>query len=74
MTDEAYAALSTDEKQNVLQDQTWNRSVRSFAPLSGDTADFEPFPHRHHSDGSVTAADTYDGHHEHGHGHGQARK
>ena len=71
LSDEEYNRLTIREKQNVLHDDTWNRTVRTFQPVTEDPADFEAIAHRHHSDGRVTASDSYDGHHEHPHGHGQ---
>lgn len=70
LTDAEYKQLTPKEKQNVLHDATWNRSVRQFEPLVSDPADGAPYPHRHESDGSVVPAATYNGHHSHRHGHG----
>ena len=72
LTDAEYKQLTHKEKQNVLHDATWNRSVRQFEPLVSDPADGAPYPHRHESDGSVVPAATYNKHHSHRHGHGGA--
>lgn len=70
LTDAEYKQLTHKEKQNVLHDATWNRSVRQFEPLVSDPADGAPYPHRHERDGRVVPAETYNKHHAHRHGHG----